>query len=132
MGIRISTDDYGVKVWRSDKYRYPQYAVGIQGKDDDGKYVTEYQRVKFRRGVELENGSEIRIHDAFPTLEVWQDRQTGETRHRAVWMILDFGYINAAPKPAQPAPQRSQPEPQQLTWDGIPDSFAAAEDDIPF
>lgn len=134
MGIRITTDGYGIKVWRSDKYNYPQYAVGIQKKMDDGTFVTEYKAVRFRKGVELANGEMINIHDAFPTLEVWFDKKTNEQRKKEVWVILDFTYINQQPQrqpQQQPAPA-PQPQPAQMGFDDLPPEFQATEDDIPF
>ena len=47
MGIRITTDEHGVRVWRSDRYGYAQYNVSIQKKKDDGGYITMYKQVKF-------------------------------------------------------------------------------------
>ncbi len=128
MGIKITTDDYGVKVWRSDKFGFPQYAVTV-GKTESGKH--EYQQVQFRRGVELENGDEIYIDSAFPTLRTWNDKQTGEERCKSVWMITEFSY--RARK--EPETQKEAPAPQQqsqLGFDDLPDSFSAAEDDITF
>lgn len=122
MGIRITTDDYGVKVWRSDRHGFPQYAVAISIKTDSGERISEYKQVQFRRGVELENGEEICIDGGFPTLRTWKDRQTGEERSKEVWMITDFRYRKQAP------PKQSL----QDTIEDLPDSFAAAEDDIPF
>lgn len=127
MGIKITTDDYGVKVWRSDKFGFPQYAISV-GKTESGKH--EYQQVQFRRGVELENGDEIYIDNAFPTLRTWNDKQTGEERCKSVWMVTEFSY--RARKEPEPQAQMPAPAPQQSTFDDLPDTFEAAEDDIPF
>lgn len=89
MGIKITTDGRGVKVFRSDKYNFPQYAVQIGKKTDKG-WINEFQDVQFRKGVELENGEFIHITNAFPTLSTWNDKQTGELRSKKIWMILDF------------------------------------------
>ena len=133
MGIRITTDDYGVKVWRSDKYGFPQYSISV-GKTESGKH--EYKQVQFRKGVELANGDEIYIDEAFPTLRTWKDKQTGEERCREVWMITEFSFrarheenMPKAPAPIQQAPQKPQP---QIDMSEIPYTFSAAEDDIPF
>ena len=125
MGIRIKTDDYGVRVWRNDKYGYVTYSISIQGKKDDGGYVNEYKQVKFRKGIELENGSEIIIHDAFPTLDVWKDKQTGEFRQKEVWVILDFSYLRSAP-------QKRAVSRGSLEDFDVDDHFEAVEDSIPF
>lgn len=134
MGIKITTDDYGVKVWRSDKFGFPQYAIAVGTKTEDGSRVNEYQQVQFRKGVELENGDEIYIDDAFPTLRTWTDKQSGELRHKTVWMITDWSYRARqekldVPAPIQQAPQKPQP---QIDMSDLPDTFSAAEDDIPF
>lgn len=121
MGIRITTDDYGTKVWRSDKLGFPQYAVTISTKTDSGEIIREYKQVQFRRGVELDNGEEIFIDDAFPTLRTWKDRQTGDVRSKEVWMVTEFRYRTQTPQPKQ-----------QVAIEDLPDTFAAAEEDIPF
>lgn len=136
MGIRITTDDFGVKVWRSDKFGFPQYAVRISKRQASGDFVNEYQPIKFRKGVELANGDEIYINDGFSFLEVWQDKQTGETRHKQVWQIMDFSY-RARQEPAQPqAKQQAAPAPDQSSvmaqFDDLPDAFQATDDDVPF
>lgn len=143
MGIRITTDDFGVKVWRSDKFGFPQYAVRISRRQASGDFVNEYQPVKFRKGVELANGDEIYINDGFSTLEVWQDKQTGETKHKQVWQIMDFSYRARQEQPQaypqQSAPQQQPYQPQQPVqmqtssqFTDLPDAFQATDDDVPF
>lgn len=131
MGIKIKTDDKGVKVWRSDKYQYPQYSVMIWHDTDDGERVTEYKQLQFRRGVELANQDEIIINDAFPTLRIWKDKQTGELKHREVWMVLDFKFKTGEPPVQQELTPVTASEAATL-FDDLPDSFSAAEDEIPF
>lgn len=127
MGIRITTDDYGVRVWRSDNYGRPTYSISIQTKTEDGSYIRDYKQVKFKGGVELENNSEIIIRDAFPTLDTWNDKQTGELKKKEVWVIMDFVYKNIAPK--QPVQRERRPLPE---LDDMPDTFEAIADSIPF
>lgn len=122
MGIKITTDDRPVNVWRSDRNGFPQYAITISKKGDDGKWIREYQQVAFRKGIELENNESIFIQDAFPKLNVWKDN-AGEIHKRQVWQILDFTY---ASRKEEPAPQ------MDMGFDDLPDSFSAAEDSIPF
>lgn len=131
MGIKITTDDYGIKVWRSDKYGFPQYSI-IIGKTESGK--SEYKQVQFRHGVELENGDEIYIDNAFPTMRTWKDRQSGEERSREVWMITEFSYRARYEEREQAKPKTETQTQMQMTsqLDDLPDSFSAAEDDIPF
>ena len=123
MGIKITTDDKPVTVWRYDGNSFPQYSIGISKRGDDGKWITEYQQIVFRKGVELENNEQIYIYDAFPKLNVWKGRD-GQIHKRQVWQILDFDYAT------KQAPSEQQAA--QVTYDDLPDSFAAAEDDVPF
>lgn len=125
MGIKITTDDYGIRVWRSDKFGFPQYAV-VTGKTESGK--SEYQQVQFRHGIELENGAGIYIDNAFPTMRTWKDKNTGEEKAKSVWMITSFRY-KTDDKPDIQLPVR--PLATDLL-DDLPDSFAAADDEIPF
>ena len=129
MGIRITTDDYGVRVWRSDSYGRPTYSISIQTKTEDGSYIRDYKQVKFKGGVELENNSEIIIRDAFPTLDIWNDKQTGELKKKEVWVIMDFVYKNSAPRQQMPAREERRKIPD---YDDMPDTFEAIADSIPF
>ena len=131
MGIRIKTDERGVKVFRSDKFGFPQYSIAIRGQTEDGKWVNEWREIRFRRGVEMANGEEIIINDAFPTLRFWQ--KDGQYFHKEIWQILEFTY---PPRQRQTPDQMQEPPPAateaQVGFDDLPDTFAAAEDDIPF
>ena len=132
MGIRITTDEFGIRVWRSDRYGHPNYSVSIQKKKDDGGYITEYKQIKFRGGVEVENGADIIIRDGFPTIDTWNDKNTGELKKKEVWVVLDFHYRQEAPERTErdTQPQR-KPQPQ-IDFNDMPGTFQAAEDDIPF
>ena len=119
MGIKIMTDDKPVQVWRYDGNGFPQYSIGISKKGDDGRWIRDYQQIVFRKGIELANNESIFIHDAFPKLNTWKNRD-GSVGKRQVWQILDFSYADNRPKQQAPA------------LGDYPDSFAAAEDDVPF
>lgn len=130
MGIRITTDEFGVRVWRSDRYGHPNYSISIQKKKDDGDYITEYKQIKFKGGVEVENGADIIIRDAFPTIDTWKDKNTGELKKKEVWVIMDFHYRTVAPERRE---ENVRPAPApQMDLSDMPDTFQAAEDDIPF
>ena len=89
MGILITTDSKPVKVWRSDKFGFPTYTITISKKEGD-HYIREYQDIKFRQGVEVENGAEIYIQKAFPTVASWVKDEKQYTKK--VWQILSFTY----------------------------------------
>lgn len=114
MGIKITTDDKGVRVWRNDKYSKPLYSISINTKEGDS-WVRDYQEVQFRNGVEVNNGEIIHITNAFPTVRSWvkNDRQFVKT----VWMILDFTRAGAEPV-------------QRVIQDA--EGFSSVEDPIPF
>ena len=121
MGIRITTDEFGVKVHRSDRFKFPSYYIKIS-RQVDGKWVNHFQDIRFRKGVEIEDGDEIIIKDAFPTIDVW--KKDGAVKSKEVWQILDFKF-------------RSETEPRQVPLadvpaEEMPDNFAAAEDEVPF
>ena len=122
MGIRITTDTRGIKVWRSDRGEYPSYAVQVSKKEGDS-WVNEYQRVKFKGSPDIPNGTVIEIKDGFPALDTWV--KDGVEHKRIVWIIMDYWYDGMKEKPQQT--YMEMPEP-----DDLPDSFSAAEDEIPF
>ena len=121
MGIKITTDDRRVKVWRNDRGEYPTYAVQISKKEGDS-WIREYQRVKFRGSPDIPNGTDVRIIDGFPTLDTWV--KDGVEHKRIVWIIMDYDYdgMKVQPKPSFMTPPETD----------LPDSFSAAQDDIPF
>lgn len=121
MGIKISTDNRGVKVWRSDKYEKPTYAIQISKKEGD-TWVNEYQKVRFRGSPDIPNGTIIYIRDGFTTLETWV--KDNMEHKRIVWVIMDYSYEGMKEAPNQSFIDMPEPD--------MPDSFSAAEDDIPF
>ena len=126
MGIKITTDDRPVNVWRNDDRGFPQYAITISKKGDDGKWIREYQQIAFRKGIELANNESIFIHDAFPKLQTWRTKDGGIGK-RQVWQVLEFTYADKRADHKQAPVQRSGFDDYDY-----PDSFAAAEDDVPF
>lgn len=121
MGIRISTDYKGIKVWRSDRGEKPSYAVQVSRKEGDS-WINDYQKVRFKGGADIPNGTNIYIRDAFPTLETWV--KDGQEHKRIVWMIMDYAFDGMTEKPKQTYIEMPEPD--------MPDSFSAAEDEIPF
>lgn len=89
MGIVLTTDERGVKVWRDDKGQYPRYSISFSKKDESGKYQNAYIEVRFKKGIEIANGTDIQINNAFPTFNVGKDGKKYTS-----WMITDFSYMN--------------------------------------
>lgn len=119
MGIKIQTDNKPVKVWRSDRGQYPSYAIQVSKKEGDA-WVNDYQKVRFRGSPDIPNGTEIRISDGFPTLETWV--KDGVEHKRIVWVLMDYSYPGMTEKPKQTF----------VEMPDYPDSFSAAEEDLPF
>ena len=119
MGIKIQTDNKPVKVWRSDRGQYPSYAIQVSTKEGDA-WVNDYQKVRFRGSPDIPNGTEIRISDGFPTLETWV--KDGVEHKRIVWVLMDYSYPGMTEKPKQTF----------VEMPDYPDSFSAAEEDLPF
>ena len=122
MGIRITTDNNGIKVYRSDKGKYPSYAVRV-GKKEGDTWISDFQKVHFKGGADIPNGTVIQIHDAFPALESWV--KNDQQYKRIVWIIMEWS-DGVAPYQAQSR------KPVQVEDDDFPGSFSAAEDETPF
>lgn len=119
MGIKISTDNKPVKVWRSDKYEHPTYAIQVSKKEGD-TWVNEYQKVRFRGSPDIPNGTEVTIRDGFPALETWV--KDNVEHKRIIWVLMDYEY----------AGMKEAPKPTFITMPDYPDSFSTAEEDLPF
>ena len=73
MALKISTDDVGIKIWRDDKGQFPRYSYSISKRNDDGTFSNCYMDARFKKGVELENGTDIVIKHAFFSFNVGKD-----------------------------------------------------------
>ena len=119
MGVRISTDYRGVKVWRSDRGEKPSYAIQVSRKEGD-TWINDYQKVRFKGGADIPNGTTVFIRDGFPTLDTWVN--DGVEYHRIVWMIMEYDYEG----------QKEKPQKSFVEIPDYPDSFAAMDADLPF
>lgn len=116
MGIKITTDEKAVKVYRNDTENgYSFYSIRFSKKEGDS-WVSAFQPVRFRKGVKLQNEQEICIKDAFPTIDSWTKGDKQFTR--VVWQILEFD--SNAPYIAA--------EPDDDEYEG----YSAVEDSVPF
>lgn len=113
MGIKITTDDKGVKVYRSDKFERPHYAIQISKKEGE-EWINHYQEIRFRKGEDVPDRAIIHIRNAFPTVSSWVKDNSQHVKE--VWQIMDYYIEGSVPVMAdEPA-----------------DSFSVAEDQIPF
>ena len=88
MGIRITTDEKGLMIWRDDKGQYPNYSYSISRKNDEGNYENAYRQVRFKKGVDLPNKTLIQINDAFESFNVGKDG-----KKYPYLMITDFSVM---------------------------------------
>ena len=88
MGLIIKTDDYPVMVFRDDKGKYPRYSLGVSSKGATGEWIRGYVPCKFKKGVEVENMTKIKINNCFPIAS------KGEKYVFVSWMITDFEKID--------------------------------------
>jgi len=120
MGIKITTDDKPVKVHRYDnKDGKSSYAIRIVKKEGDS-WVGTFQKIRFRKGVEVQDKQDICIKDAFPTVDSWVKDDKQYTK--LVWQIMEF----EGPRSVKKADAYNTAETE------LPDSFSQAEADIPF
>ena len=119
MGIRITTDKKGVKVWRSDKYDKPRYAIQV-GKKEGDTWVNKYQRVRFKDSPDIPNGTVVHITDGFEALDTWV--KDGVEHTEIIIIAMDYTYDG----------MKTRPVPTFINMSDLPDTFSAAQDEIPF
>ncbi|MCQ2087666.1 MAG: hypothetical protein MJZ37_06330 [Bacilli bacterium] len=106
------------KVWVSERQgstgTFKSYSVGVSKKKEDGSYVNGYMPARFKKGVELENGTNIDIKNGFVTLEVYNNKESKEVKTPSL-MIIEFE--------TEGTPVNVEPN-----WD----SFNVGGDDLPF
>ena len=102
------------KVWRNDDKGFAQYTTSIGKKNQEGNYDNAYIEVKFKKGVNIENGTVINIVKGFLTFRQYEK----DNKRFTIWqiMVLDFDteYMDAPKEPS------------------IEDSFAAIDADVPW
>lgn len=69
MGLVVSTDEKGVKVYANEKTsengKFTTYCLGVNSKNQDGNWVNGYLNCKFKKGVTVANKSKIKIKSSF-------------------------------------------------------------------
>ena len=121
MGIRWSTDIRGEKVYRSDKFEKPQYAIRVSKKEGDS-WISEFQEVRFRGSPDIPNRTIVYVKDGFETLKSWV--KDGREYTKIIKVAMDYTFDGMTEKPKQSFMEMPEPD--------LPDSFSSAEDDIPF
>lgn len=69
MGLIVSTDDKGVKVYAKEKEgahgKFMTYTLGVNSKNKDGEWANGYINCKFKKDVSVANKTKIKIKSAF-------------------------------------------------------------------
>jgi len=98
MGILLTTDERGVKIFRKDGVskngkNYSLYSFSVSSKDMSGNWISAYIDCRFKKGIAINNGAVIKIKNAFPTSSEFN----GQTK--VSWMITDFDIISDGETP---------------------------------
>ena len=112
----IKTEITGsTKIFRNDDKGFANYVTSLgKQKADKSGYDNAYIEVKFKKGVEVENGTLIDIAKGFLSFRQYEV----EGKKRTVWyiMVLDFDSEFMDKEPPE----------------DIPDNFTAVNDNVPF
>jgi len=100
MGLKLTSDDKGVKIFRKDRDtknggKFATYSMSISSKTMDGEWVNGYADCLFKKGVEVYNKAVIKINNAFPTVNEYNGNRYVK------WFILDFEVIGQGEAPAE-------------------------------
>ena len=118
MGLKVTTDDKGVRIWRVDKVSsngnpYTRYFTKVSSKDGD-EWVSAFIDVLFPKGTNIADKTDILIKDAFYLVSKYQDKTSMKL------YIKEWEVVGAAQAP-------------QTDADGfmnVPEGID--EDDLPF
>ena len=81
-------------VFRKDYEGRPIYSIGLSRKDKNGEYVKGYITANFREGVDIKNGSRIKINNA------WLSFYKKENMTIPTIFVSDFE-LTSEPKPKE-------------------------------
>lgn len=118
MGIRITTDDKPVKVYRKDYNGRPSYSIMLSKKEGDD-WVRIYKPIRFKTGYAVSDGQYITIQDGFPVVDSWVGKDNQQYK-REVWMITKFDSDTPYTAPREDAPE------------GTIEGFSTVDEGIPF
>jgi hypothetical protein len=99
MGLKITSDDKGVMVFRDDKGQYPSYYYSISRKNDKDEWESCYRPIRFKKGIEVQNKTVIAINSAFESFNIGKDG-----KKYPYLMVTDYSVMEA------PEPEISIPE----------------------
>lgn len=79
-------------IFKSEYNDKPVYRIGLTKKDKEGKYIKGYMTVNFKKGVELDNMTKIKIKNA------WLDFYKVDVKTIPVIFISDFEVVDQEQK----------------------------------
>ena len=101
MGLTVSTDDKGVKIYAHDREsangKFMSYSLGVNSKTPNGDWVNGFINCRFKKGVSVANKTKIKINKAFFTAS-----KSGEKANTFL-MITDFDVLESGETAAQDA-----------------------------
>ena len=69
MGLIVSTDEHGVKIFAHEKEgangNFTSYTLGINTKDQNGNWINGYISCRFKKGITVPNKTKIKINKSF-------------------------------------------------------------------
>ena len=118
MGLKISSDNNGVKVIRQDKTSkagnpYTQYSLMIGVKNGE-EWTNMFIDCGFKKDVEVANKSKILIKDAFVTANVFNGKATPKI------FVMDFDVLEGGEPTSAPV------------GDGFMNIADSLDDELPF
>lgn len=98
MGLKVTTDDRGIKVIRKDNVSkngvpYTQYSLMYSSKDKSGNWQNGFIDAQFKKDTDIPNKSIININNAFPIL----DEYNGNKRNKI--FVLDWEMVTPGEAP---------------------------------
>lgn len=87
------TEEKSVKIIAKDRGNFTTYSMMVSSKDKDDNWVNGFIECKFKKGVSVANKSKIKINNAFPVVEKWNDKTFVK------WMITDFEVVEQGETP---------------------------------
>lgn len=121
MGMVYSTDNKGVKIYRFERNGKITYARRVSKKEGD-TWIGKYQRIRFKGSPDIPDGTIVQILYGFDVLDTWV--KDGKEYMEIAIVATDYSYDGMKEQPGTSYMQMPEPD--------MPDSFSAAEDEIPF
>ena len=117
MGLIVTTDDNGVKIFAHEKEsangKFTSYTLGVNSKTQSGDWVNGYISCRFKKGVSVANKTKIKIKKSF-----FVASKSGDKSYTHL-MITDFDILEQGESAASDA-------------DGFMKIPDAETDDVPF